>query len=114
MAMSYILSTNMGSVSKSLRTYPGEIPVYMGCYDGQTAVIFRSEGAAGKRIVFRLYDDGSEICERYSGTTYEPQPIQIYRIGNNFTVFSAIGRSLQRAAGTRSFRRTPFLSLSPR
>ena len=76
-----------GSVSKSLRTYPGEIPVYMGCYDGQTAVIFRSEGAAGKRIVFRLYDDGSEICERYSGTTYEPQPIQIYRIGNNFTVF---------------------------
>lgn len=92
-----------GVVTENNRVYPNEKPVFAGCYDGDTAVIFTSEGAAGKRIIFRLFRSGEEICERYANVSYTPEPVEIYRVGGVFTMFYKYKSEFSSGGGYAAF-----------
>lgn len=92
-----------GVITESERVYRNETPVFIGCYDRDIAVIFTSEGESGKRVVFRLYRAGTEICERYANVSYLVEPLEIYRIGDVFTVFYRYKSAFSKGGGYATF-----------
>lgn len=92
-----------GVITESERVYRNETPVFAGCYDGDVAVIFTSEGESGKRVVFRLYRSGTEICERYANVSYTVEPVETYRIGDVFTVFYRYKSAFSKGGGYAMF-----------
>ena len=92
-----------GKITRSERSYPGQTPVFTGFYDDCVAAVFTSEGAAGKRIVFRLFRDGAETCERYANLSYDIDAVEMYRTGDIYTLFYRFSSQFSRGGGYALF-----------
>lgn len=92
-----------GILAEASRSFSSEKPLSVHCLEGQTAVLFFSEGEQGKRLIFRLYDDANEICERYANVQHSVRPMNTYRIGDTFLTFFAYNSAYNRGAGYAKF-----------
>lgn len=85
------------------RSYDNQKPLCAYGFDDGAAVFFSSEGAAGKRIIFRFYGDAGETVERYAITQYELSPVNLYRIGDNFKLFFSYSSEFSAGGGYADF-----------